>query len=107
METGVRTVLKVKRGVTPKILVIAAAAINAATLLGAKWDVVITSGNDGKHMKGSKHYSNNALDLRTWNIPNRDLPLFVKALAERLGPDYDVVLEDDHIHVEFDPPAVV
>ena len=39
--------LKVKRGVTPKNLVIAAAAINSAVQIGLPVDVVITSGTDG------------------------------------------------------------
>ena len=97
--------LKVKRGVKPKILVIAAAAANAAWDEG--WDVVITSGTDGQHMVGSKHYSSEALDLRISNIPVLDLPLYVERLRARLGHDYDVVLESDHIHVEFDPQPVV
>ena len=29
-------------------------------------ELVITSGNDGKHMKTSKHYSNKAIDFRRW-----------------------------------------
>ena len=29
-------------------------------------ECLITSGNDGRHMKGSKHYENKAEDIRTW-----------------------------------------
>ena len=91
---------------TPKNLVIAAAAINAATQINAEWDVIITSGTDGVHKKGSKHYVGGALDLRISNIPNGQLSIYVKALKGRLGPDYDVVLESDHIHCEYDPKVV-
>ncbi len=99
--------LKVKTGVMPKNLVIAAAAINAALILGAPSDVWITSGTDGTHMKGSKHYEGNALDLRRKNMTPDVLAQYLLVLKERLGRDYDVVLERDHIHVEYDPkPAV-
>ena len=95
--------LKVKKGVTPKNIQIACAAINAATQIGAGWDVIITSGTDGKHMVGSKHYSGDALDIRSSNIPAGKLSPYVTALRGRLGLDFDVVIESDHIHVEFDP----
>jgi hypothetical protein len=92
--------LKVKQGVTPKNLVIAAAAINCAD--GLDFDVVITSGTDGKHMKGSKHYTGEALDLRTSNIPAHQRKKYVDRLNAKL-PEYDVIDEGDHIHIEYDP----
>lgn len=97
--------LKIKAGVTPKNLVIAAALANAAWDL--PFDVVITSGTDGTHMKGSKHYSGNALDVRTSNIPKDWLKVYIDRVKNRLGPDYDLVLEVDHLHVEYDPVSVV
>jgi len=62
---------------------------------------VITSGLDGRHMLGSKHYTGNAIDLRTRGLLNKAMAN--EKLASALGSDYDVVLEDDHIHVEYDP----
>lgn len=71
-------------------------------------EAVITSGADGKHSRTSKHYPENnasglveALDFRTWNVlhPGR----VALRIREKLGPDYDVVLESDHIHIEYDP----
>ena len=94
--------LKVKNGVTPKNLQIACAAINAAIQINGDFDVIITSGTDGVHMKGSKHYTHEALDIRISNIPSTQLIPYVRALRGRLGKDFDVVLEDDHIHVEWD-----
>ena len=90
---------------TPKSLVIAAAAINSAAQINLPTDVVITSGTDGVHMSGSKHYKGEALDLRLPPIEWRGR--FIARLGERLGPDYQIVVEDDHIHVEFDPQDVV
>jgi len=68
-----------------------------------KKDMVITSLNDGKHMQGSYHYKGLAADFRIWNLsPYR--PIDVRdMIQELLGKDYDVVLEKDHIHLEYDP----
>lgn len=65
-------------------------------------ECVITAGTDGKHMEGSLHYKGCALDMRTWNVAGRELQVKVE-LQQALGKDYDVVLEKDHIHVEWDP----
>ena len=62
-------------------------------------EAVITSGRDGKHMTGSKHYEGKAFDLRTWHV----IDAIAKQLRAYLGKDYDVVVESDHIHVEVNP----
>lgn len=64
---------------------------------------VITSALDGAHMPGSRHYYGLALDFRTRDVPDAVLAGVVEELRERLGPQYDVVREADHLHVEFDP----
>ena len=64
---------------------------------------VITSGSDGKHGPNSLHYKGKALDFRTNNLrPEQVHPVYM-ALKEALGPQYDTVLESDHVHCEFDP----
>jgi len=67
--------------------------------------VWVTSGNDSTHMKGSKHYVNEAFDIRTHNVMegHEASKMWVQRMKENLGVAYDVVLEKDHIHVEFDP----
>lgn len=63
-------------------------------------ELVITSVIDGRHMRGSLHYIGAAADIR---LPSSD-PLLVRVeIAEALGAQYDVVLESDHIHIEFQP----
>jgi len=66
--------------------------------------VWITSGNDSTHKKNSKHYSDEAFDIRTRNLmEGRDAAiLWVNRMKEKLGPGFDVILEKDHIHVERD-----
>jgi len=64
---------------------------------------VITSASDGKHGPQSLHYCGKALDLRTNHLrPDQVHTVFV-ALKAALGVQFDVVLESDHIHCEYDP----
>lgn len=65
-------------------------------------ELVITSANDGKHGKNTLHDDGLALDLRTWSLQGREVEV-AGQLQAALGPDYDVVLESDHIHLEFQP----
>ncbi|QGH72999.1 MAG: hypothetical protein [Microviridae sp. ctzVR26] len=62
---------------------------------------VITSGNDGYHsLPGSLHYRNQALDFRTYDWPDvKEFAVRIKAL---LGPKYDVVVETNHLHIEYE-----
>jgi hypothetical protein len=93
-------VLLVKGGVTPKNLVIAAAAANVASELGCT--IMITSGTDGVHKVGSFHYTGEALDFRL--LPTAPLRLgFVTGMQRHLGPAYQVIVETNHVHVEYDP----
>lgn len=64
---------------------------------------VVTSLMDGTHMEGSKHYVGNAADLRIYYFNNAQKRIAVRRLKEELGMGYDVVLEGNHIHVEYDP----
>ena len=63
--------------------------------------MVITSLTDGRHGIGSLHHAGDAVDLRL-PMPVTRLQI-VSQLKTALGSDYDVVLESDHIHVEYDP----
>lgn len=68
-----------------------------------KTEVVITSLMDGTHKKNSKHYSGEAADLRIWAFDPIQVKLVAEDLKKELGKDYDVVIEGDHIHIEYDP----
>ncbi len=69
-------------------------------------DLVVTSINDGPHMKGSRHYTDEALDLRTHNFASRSTRRAFRAyFADRIGPRFTVLLEnegtpDEHIHIQ-------
>jgi hypothetical protein len=63
-------------------------------------EVVITSTFEGDHKAGSLHYSNDAFDVR---MPKNKPGDVAQEIRRRLGKDFDVVLELDHIHCEYDP----
>ena len=68
-------------------------------------DMVITSLFDGKHGAHTLHQRDGvcrAVDVRTRMLPNEIIPNMLQEIKDALGPHYDVVLEADHIHVEFD-----
>lgn len=73
----------------------------------AQVPAVITSGMEGKHKVGSKHYKGHAFDFRTKHIVWNQAVAVAKLLREKLGPDFDVILERDHLHVEWDPKRKV
>ena len=83
--------------------------IKALDVVDATWrvfvghEVTVTSVCDGVHMNGSKHYVGDAADLRVWDLTAIQRHRMPARLREALGPDWDVVDEKDHIHIEYDP----
>jgi hypothetical protein len=72
------------------------------------YETMVTSGLDSQHMADSKHYQGLAEDYRTHHINRADLEPIRRAIATKLGADYDFLLEDlntdnEHFHGEFDP----
>ena len=65
----------------------------------------ITAGVDPTgHTDTSFHPKGDACDWRTRYFKDQAEKIAVRdELQEELGYDYDVVLESDHIHCEFDP----
>lgn len=81
-----------------------AVAIAAEVWKGlGKPTLTITSGRRPATGRRSWHWYGCAVDLRIWGLD--DPAVAARRLAAALGDDYDVVLESDHIHVEFDPDA--
>ena len=87
------------RGLQPQMAI----AYTIACKVYGQYACVITSGSDSKHGPNSLHYVGKALDLRTNNLPSPAVQSIVDKLKEALGAQFDVCLEDTHIHVEFDP----
>jgi hypothetical protein len=67
-------------------------------------ELVITSGTeqDTRHGVTSLHYSGCAVDLRTRELTVSS-DVIRDQIANRLGVDFDVIDEPDHIHLEYQP----
>lgn len=91
------------RGIQPQMAI----AYTIASQIYAKYSddgaCVITSGVDGVHGANSLHYTGYALDLRTHNVSTVFQADLLEELRVALGKQFDVILEHDHVHLEFDP----
>lgn len=65
--------------------------------------MVVTSVNDSTHQAGSLHYEGRAADVRIHGLTEPVVDIIVAKAKAVLGLDFDVVLEVDHIHLEYDP----
>lgn len=63
-------------------------------------ELIVTSTYEGTHSAGSLHYAHQALDIRFPVIKSREV---IESLRDNLGTDCDVVIEETHIHIEYDP----
>jgi hypothetical protein len=62
--------------------------------------LVVTSVMDGQHMQGSLHYEGLAFDFRTFHLGDKK-DLVFNTLRLWLGPEFDVLDENDHGHIEW------
>lgn len=77
--------------------------IQAGFIWGRKGQsCVITSGTEGEHSDESLHPFGYALDFRARYFNPEVKHTVVLELQAKLGLDYDVIEESDHIHVEYD-----
>jgi hypothetical protein len=73
-------------------------------------DFILTSVNDSQHMVGSLHYKGAAADVRNRDLTKPLQQLIVDRFKMWADNDFDIVIESDHIHLEYDPkgmPATV
>jgi hypothetical protein len=76
---------------------------------------VVTSLSDSVHKDDSKHYGApgdvraRAFDLRTVKAPltQAETAKLASNLRNQLGPRFQVIVEKDHIHCEYDPKEYV
>lgn len=99
VATDVNTPVRLN-GVQPPMLLGALIVSGVFEKFGA--DAIITSATDGKHSVGSLHYAGLALDFRIRHIQASKHHDLVAACKRALGPEFDVVLEGTHLHVEYD-----
>jgi len=96
LKPGVRVA-----GMRPEILFAIIAAERVCAEMGV--DCVVTACVDGVHQAGSLHYCGLAVDLRSRNFRPGDADKAIARIKQCLGADYDVVLENDHLHLEYQP----
>jgi hypothetical protein len=96
LKPGVRVA-----GLRPEILIAVVAAERVCAEMGV--DCVITACVDSVHQAGSLHYCGLAVDLRSRDFRPGDADKAITRIRQCLGADYDVVLENDHIHLEYQP----
>jgi hypothetical protein len=91
------------QGLTPEILL--AIMIVNEVYKSYSIEFVITSVTDSKHTAtNSLHYSGNAFDCRTSNIPvNIPREMILNDIKEALGPNFYVLDEKSHFHISYKP----
>jgi len=66
--------------------------------------LVITCGTDNHADRpGSLHPAGLAIDIRTRHLTFEQVEQLAADLCRYLDADYDVVIETDHLHLEYDP----
>lgn len=90
-------------GVRPELVL--ACTIVDQVFKEAGTELVITACTERttKHMKGSAHYNGCAFDARTRDLTVKLQNWVADESRIRLGGEFDVVLESDHLHVEYQP----
>ncbi len=100
------TLLKLKHSVDPaQIKPEVNLAIQVALSIWSRQNepvLTITSISDSKHSSTSLHYVGYAVDLRIRELHTTPKDL-VTALTQALPHCYDVILEHNHIHLEYQP----
>lgn len=102
--------LRIKRGLhrcsfvgNPILAMAIAAQIANEVYKERGYPCEITSHTDGRHGAGSLHYVGLAFDVGVRAAPQADWQTLRDEISQRLGDEFDAVLEADHIHVEFQP----
>lgn len=102
-----KSTVRLKR-LTPALLTMLNAlyAADLEKLVGQPEDLVITSGNDSTHAANSRHYTDEALDVRSKTFINEATKeQFRVTLEANLGPQFRVLHEsngtpNEHYHIQ-------
>lgn len=96
LKPGVRIV-----GIRPELL-LAIMVVEGVFALRNK-TLTITAVIDGTHSRGSLHYAGMAFDVRARELPPGEADEVANLIRASLGGDFDVVVEADHMHIEYQP----
>ena len=89
-------------GIRAEIVIALMIAQETVRTYNVHYRLTVTSVTDGQHGNGSLHYVGAAADLRI-NDMMFDVNNYVESLKIALKENYDVILEKDHIHIEYQP----
>ena len=69
------------------------------------FNMVITSvaETSSRHSPTSLHYTGCAADIRCRTMAPHLIQKFMEMAVSRLGSEFDIIHEDNHIHLEFQP----
>lgn len=75
-----------------------------------QYELIITSVEDGKHSKRSRHYLGLAFDARTWTtaysgqqLPSKRRKALLELCKNILGEDWFILDEGTHFHFDYRP----
>ena len=93
------------KGLTPALLRILRGVYAVSAACSDVPEVVITSINDSTHGDKSRHYTNEAIDLRSKTFSPEAKTAFAVRLRAELGPQFTVLFEhsgtpNEHWHVQ-------
>lgn len=98
--------MRIKKGVDvfglkPEMVIVSLVVNDVCHMHGV--ECCLTSVRDGSPKRSPKslHRFGFASDYSIQGVKNK--PVFAEDIRSRLPDDYDVVLESDHVHVEYDP----
>jgi len=92
-------------GLSPQILFAITVIDGCYRRLGV--DCVVTSATDSKHGHQSLHYVGHAIDIRTRDLDESQKTVMLNLVTAALGSgEFDVILERDHLHVEWQPKGI-
>lgn len=89
------------QGIRQELILAIIVADGVYTSIGK--ELVITSLLDGTHSNTSLHYTGCGVDFRTRYFTESEAKKARDDISGRLTSDYDVLLESNHIHVEYQP----
>lgn len=91
------------QGAIPQIVMAMSVASEACKLvLGRNYIMTVTSVVDGIHKRQSAHYTGRAFDIRIRDMGGEEARVG-QNISAFLGPQFDVIVASNHIHIEWDP----
>ncbi len=100
--------MRIKKGVKLRGLLpqtVLASVVAAGVYQEHNQEFRLTSGTEGMHMAGSLHFSGGAFDCGIRGIGSVEAKKIRDEISSRLQGEFDVVLEKNHIHVEYQPKS--